>query len=387
MKQTLPFHRKVILGLVVLLSLVATGFGLTSIGAKQGLFAERYPITVGFADAHDIRPGTPVRLRGMEVGQVVAIEYPETDDPDAMMLIRMEIDAEYRDRIHGDASASVYSTGMLGSRVIAIKPGHPSAGPLVDGQLKAEETPDLAEATQKLTATAEKFGETADEAKLLIEQIRTGDGTLSKLIRDDDVYNDLRNLAHDSQLMVQRANTALGVVDAEVAKVDEFVQDGRETLLSVKQGTDAVGRMPIIRGYVEDAAKILVRPSLHREAMTYNANDLFIPGTAVLSESGQYHLNGTAEWLKTCTDSDAEIVVASLHDSNDDSQTRASAQELTKGQCETIIAALKQHGSHKVGWFSSKDMTPLGLGFGPSPVVSKTKLPASYVEVILFTPR
>ena len=387
MNSTLPFRQKVVLGLVVLLALAATGFGLTSIGAKQGLFAERCEVTVGFADAHDIRLGTPVRLRGMEVGQVTAIEYPDSDEPDATMLIRMEIDADYRDRIHADASASVYSTGMLGSRVIAIKPGSPTAGPLVDGHLNAETTPDLAETAQKLTATAEKFGATADEAKQLIQQVRTGDGTLSKLIRDDDMYNDLKGLANDSRTMVQRANTALGTVEGEVAKVDEFVQDGRETLQSVRQGTDAVGNMPIIRGYVEDAAKLLVRPKDQREAMTYTTDDLFLHGTAVLSEAGQHHILGVANWLKTCEESDAEIVVTSLHDPDDKTQTRSSARELTKAQCETIIATLKEHGSHKVGWFSSKNMTPLGLGFGPSPVISKEKLPASYVEVILFTPQ
>jgi hypothetical protein len=31
-------------------------------------------------------------------------------------------------------------------------------------------------------------------------------------------------------------------------------------------------------------------------------------------------------------------------------------------------------------------MTPVGLGFGPSPVVQKEPVPPSYLQILLFTP-
>jgi hypothetical protein len=93
------------------------------------------------------------------------------------------------------------------------------------------------------------------------------------------------------------------------------------------------------------------------------------------------------EWLRGGHHKDAEVVVAALCDPNDATQTPASAGELTKKQAEAVVEFLKGHGAHKMGWWSRRTMTPLGLGTGPSPVVEKDPLPPSYLQVLLFTPQ
>ena len=49
-----------------------------------------------------------------------------------------------------------------------------------------------------------------------------------------------------------------------------FVEDGRETMRSVRANTDAIAKMPLVRGYVEDTTALLVRPTARREAVSYN---------------------------------------------------------------------------------------------------------------------
>src|SRR5205823_1757311 len=84
-------------------------------------------------------------------------------------------------RLYGDASAQIHSTGLLGSKVIAVSPGTPAAGPLADGRLRAAEAPDFAKAAAqlgdaagKITKTADKIGATADETKELVRDVRAG---------------------------------------------------------------------------------------------------------------------------------------------------------------------------------------------------------------------
>jgi len=187
--------------------------------------------------------------------------------------------------------------------------------------------------------------------------------------------------------VAKKADAAVGKVETEMAGVRGFVADGRETLLSVKQGTDAIQRMPIVRSYVEDAAALMARPNCRRDAASYNTTDLFEPGTAILTEGGKAHLNFVVEWLKGVRDDKAEVVVAALCDPNDSGQTAASAVELTKKQSEAVVDYLKATGAHKMGWWTRRKMTPLGLGTGPSPVVEKEPLPPSYVQVLLFAPQ
>ncbi len=381
MSQSLSRWKAVLLGLAVVGLVGFAVYSLTRAAGKQGLWAETAEVTVAFPEAHDLAPGTPVRIRGVDAGKIVAIDYPDHDGEGAAVVVRMQIDAKYSSRLYADASAQIHSTGLLGAKVISIQPGTPKSGPLPDGRLAAKETPDIAVA-------AAKIGDTADEAKLLLKEVRTGKGTISKLLNDDSLYTEVTGLAADSRKMVKRADTAAGSVEDKVADVDKFVKDGRATLQSVKQGTDAVQKLPIIRGYVTDSAAILVRPDARRELVTYSTADLFESDTAILTETGRGHLNQVAAWVKGQPNSKAEVVVAALCDPGNVGQTPASAAELTKKQCEAAVEYLKGQKAFKTGLVSSsRKVTPLGLGQGPSPVIEKERMPPSYLQVLVFTPQ
>jgi hypothetical protein len=344
---------------------------LAAVAAKQGLFAESAELAAEFPETHDVTPGTAVRVRGVDVGQVTAVDYPATDSPGAGVVVRMRVKPEFSSRLYADATARIYSTGMLGAKVIAIDPGSPAAGTNPTGRVKGVATPDLSDAAAKLSAVA-------DEAGLILKDARAGKGSVGKLLTDDSLYTELNGLARDARL-------AVGKVDDQSKKVDRFVSDGTETLRSVKQGTDAVKRLPIIRSYVEDHAAILVRPEWRREQVTYKTATLFEPGTAILTDSGRHHLGEVAAWLKGVRLDKAEVVVAARCDPDDADQTPASAGELTKKQAEAVVEFLKGQGVHKIGWWTRRKMTPLGLGMHDSPI--REPLPASFLQVNLYVPQ
>ena len=366
MSQGLSRPQAALLGLVVLVTLAVASASLWRIGAHQGLFAETFDASVGFAEVHDVAAGTAVRVRGVNAGQVVAIDYPDHDGPGAVVTLRLKLDRRYADRLYADASATLHSTGLLSAKVVSVNPGTPAAGPLVGGRLKAAESPDLA-------AAAAKFGATADEATLLLRDIRTGDGSLAKLVRDDALYRDLQGLAKDSR--------------REVGNVTQFVEDGRATMRSMQKGTDAISKLPIIRSYVEDPAALLVRPDQRREAVAYNTADLFEPDSAILTDGGKGHLDAVAGWLAHPPGDKSEVVVTAVYDPAGKTQTAQSAAELTRKQAEAALDYLKSHGVHKTGWFSRRKMTALGLGASAPPVPEKEPLPPSCLQVLVFTPQ
>ena len=252
MSHTLSRWQSIALGLVVVAALALAGLGLTRIASSQGLWADTFELETGFAEVNDVGPGTPVRIRGVNAGQVVAVDYPEADGPDATVAVRMRLDARFRHRVYADGTARVQSTGLLGSKVIAIDPGTPTAGEPTAGRLASEESVDFAKTAAKLDDIADKLGDTVDETTLLVREVRTGDGTIPRLLRDDDLYAELKGLTQDTRVVMKRADGALTVVEVEAENVRNLVDDGRNTLRSVRQGTDAVQKLPIIRGYVED---------------------------------------------------------------------------------------------------------------------------------------
>jgi hypothetical protein len=400
--QSLSRWQAATLGLVVVAALGLGGYGVARIADKQGLWADTAEVTVGFPEAHDITPGTPVRVRGVDAGQVVAIEYPDHDDPGAEVTIRMKLQAKLASRLYADATAAVHSSGVFGAKVIAVHPGAPASGPLAAGRLRGLKPFDMDQAVAELRDTAAEVKGLAREAKALaadvkatsaearglVKDVREGDGTLGRLLKDDDLYRDLKDIAGDAKSLVKRTGAAVGTVETQMASLQGFVADGRDTLRSVKQGTDAVARMPIIRSYVEDAAALLVRPAQTRERMTYNTADLFRPGTAIPKDGAAVHLGAVAHWLREAPkNKEAEVVVVAFCDPHDPGQTPASALQLTRKQAEAVVEYLKGEGVHKLGWTTRRKMTPLGMGTAPSPVVEREPLPPSHVQVILFTPR
>lgn len=401
MSHSLSRRQAIILGLVILAALGLGGYGVARIADKQGLWADTVEVEAGFPEAHDVSAGTPVRLRGVDVGQVVGIDYPDHDGPGAEVTVRMKLQVRYATRLYADASAQIHSSGVFGTKVIAISPGSPGKGPLASGRLRGikpvgveevvaevraltSEAKDTAGEAKKLAADAR---ETSTEARDLIREVRTSKGTVAKLLKDDDLYRDLKEVASEAKGLLKRTDKAVGVVEGEMANLKGFVTDGRETMKSVRQGTDAIARMPIIRGYVENADTILVRPAHTRERLTYNAADLFEPGSAILSENGKGHLLAVVNWLKEVKNDKADVVVVAFHNLNDPNQTPVSAMELTKKQSEKVIEFLKSYGVHKLGWTTRRKMTPLGMGMNPSPVVEKEPLPPSNVQIQLFTPQ
>lgn len=377
MSPSLSRVQSLVLGLVVILGLAAGAYGLFRVADRQGMWADTIELTVGFPEAHDITPGTVVRIRGVDAGQVVAVEYPDHDGPDAAVLVRMKVDAKFAGRLYADATAMAHSTGIVSGQVIAISPGTTAAGPLTDGRLRAKEAPSLAQSAAKLNAAA-------DEVTGLVRDARSGTGTLGKLLTDDKLYHEVTALAADSRAMVKRADGAIGAVEAKVADVDKFVQDGRDTLRSVRQGTDGIQKMPIIRGYVTDPAALLVRPELRRQAISFNVTDTFQPGTAIILPAARENLDNIAAWVKRSSDK-SELVVVGFCTPTDTTQTAASAAELTKKQAAAVLEYIKASKAHRTGWFSSRKATSFGLGSGPSPVVGDPT-DVSYVQFVLFSP-
>ena len=366
MHNKLSPPRAAILGLVVIAALALAAGAVWRVGSRQGLFAETFDASVGFTQANDVAPGTAVRIRGVNAGQVVAVDYPDADGPDAVVTLRLKLDARFAGRLYADATARLHATGLLSAKVVAIDPGTPAAGPLEGGKLHAAESPDLA-------AAAAKFGAAADEAEKLLREARTGNGSFARLVRDDDLYQELKALAADSR--------------KQVNNLARFVDDGRDTMRSVRSGTDALSKMPIVRSYVEETTPLLVRPTARREAMTYNTADIFEPDTAILTDAGRTHLGAIAGALSVLPNEASEVVVVAYCDPESKTQTSASATELTRKQAEVALEHLKSHGVHKLGWVARRTMTALGMGINPPPVRESEPTPKSYLQVLVFTPQ
>ena len=91
-------------------------------------------------------------------------------------------------------------------------------------------------------------------------------------------------------------------------------------------------------------------------------------------------------WLAGLKYKGSEVVIVAYADPR--LTNPGVARPLTARQSETVCEYLKSHHSvQKLGWFSSRKVTPLGLGTGLPPAPEAESLPAARIEVIVFVPQ
>lgn len=370
--------QSIALGLVVLVCLSLAGWGMVRIGAKQTSLADGFELVVKLRDAQDVEPGAAVRIRGMDAGQVVGIEIPESD-PD-FVHVHLKLARAHQNRIFADARAQIVTKGLLGGSQLSINPGTSAAGPLSGNAIAGDNAVDL-------QTVATKLSKIADQADVLLAEVQKGQGTVGKLLKDDDLYRDLKSISKQAQELIGNANSGIGSIREELDGMKDFVRNGNEAIQAIKQDAEAIKGLPIIRSYVEDSVGLLVRPQSERQREVFREDYLFEPGKAILTPEGRTRLAATAKWLNQNKTSNTEVVVVGFADPKNRDLTSASARKLTEKQAEAVVSYFNEQSVGRLSWYSSRKVAGLGLGQNPSPIVEKEPLPPSRIEVIQFTQR
>jgi phospholipid/cholesterol/gamma-HCH transport system substrate-binding protein len=343
MSHTLSRLQSLLLGVVFLLGLGLAGTGLYAVGNRQWMWSETFHVRAGFAQIHGVEVGTRVRVQGIEAGEVERIEPPAA--PGGQVILHLRLDGNLRTLLRADAVVQIASEGMIGGKVVEISPGSTAAAPV-------EENAHLT--TKPTTELTDVLG----QVNGALVDIRDGQGSLGKMLKDPQAYRQLV----------------------------EALQQSKETLESFKEDADAIKRLPIIRGYVEDAQALLVRPNCERNAQVFAEADLFEPGRAVLTADGRRRLDELAPWMLGLKHKGSEVVVAAYADPQ--VSPSSVARMLTRQQSEAVCSYLKdQHAVQKMGWFSSRKVVALGMGTSAPPVPPTTPVPPARIEVLVFVPQ
>lgn len=421
MSRELTRLQALVLGGIVVAALFLGGYALFAIQERRGLGADAFTVHAGFRDIGGVEVGTRVRVQGIDAGEVDAILPPEV--PGEPVKLRLRMGGKLRHLVTRDAKVHVGSDTLLAGKVLRVLPG--SAEPVEDGAVLAtvespdvldtvalaagklnsllgeadatlaslrkgegtagKITQDLAQATGKLNSVLTKVDDT-------LARVQKGEGSLGKLLNDDRLYGDLTDtLGQIKAAMndVQSGNGTLGklVKNNEMyAEALTSIQDMRRMVASVKQNADAIKALPVVRSYVVDAHKELVRPDCKRTRKWFPENQLFEPGRAVLTSAGKERLDEAAAWVNEQKDAGSEVVVAAFADPK---QPAEFAQTLTEKQSQAVVDYLRgQHRVQRTGfwWWSNRNVKGVGLGNNPSPMPESEALPAARIEVLVFVP-
>jgi phospholipid/cholesterol/gamma-HCH transport system substrate-binding protein len=376
MSRSLSHFRALVLGAAVFVGLTLAAGGLFAVGSRQWRWGDTFHVVAGFPQIRGVEAGTRVRVQGIEAGLVEAVEPPAV--PGGEVTLRLRLGGRLRHLVRADASVQIVSEGMIGGKVVEISPGTASAPPIEDGARLA-------------SRSSSDFTDVLNQVKSTLENIRDGQGTLGKLIKDPEAYTSLVTLLQQMNTALENIRDGQGTVgklvqDPEAyANVVALLQQSRETMCSLQQDADALKRLPLVRNYVEDPQMLLVRPDCRRNRRSFAEAELFEPGQAVLTGDGRQRLDDLGPWLANLKQKGSEVVIVAYADPK--STTSSVARTLTKQQSEAVCAYLKgRHAVQKLGWFKYRKVTAVGLGTMAPPLPEQESLPPGRVEVLVFVP-
>lgn len=347
MSRSLSRWQAMGLGLIILVSLVLAGGGLFAVGSRGWFGKDSLSLRAGFGSIRGVEVGTRVRIQGIDAGEVVTLEPPAF--PGGPVVLHMRIKSDYRHLVRTNSRVQIVSEGLIGAKVIDIQPGKAGDGkdvPVENGAQLAAEAP--AELTDLL-----------GHVDHTVQGIQAGKGTLGRLANDTQLHDD----------------------------VVAMVRQGKETMAEFQRVSEAIHKLPLVGGYVENPLELLERPNCQRDRRFFGTGDLFESGQAVLTAQGRQRLDAIAPWLEGMKHKGSEVVIVAYANPAETPSAQA-ARILTRQQSEAVADYLKQkHSIQKMGWFSSRKVTPLGQGTSAPPVPERSPLPGSRLEVIVFVPQ
>jgi len=257
---------------------VAGGIGLVTWGifflaGKEKIFEATFRLKSPFENVAGLRVGAAVRLSGIDIGVVEAVNLPET--PGGNVLVTFRLDNEARRLIKKDAHALIETEGLVGSKVVSIVGGSLKAAHVEDGDIILSRSP------IDLTAILDTFDETARYMHLVTQsldditaQISRGQGTIGKMVYDDQLYVKFVDVVERSDSLfaaiyhqMNRMGQVIAVISKSTDSLLTRIQAGEGTLGKLFYTNELHDVALASIGDVRDSLNYLVRDMRHGKGL------------------------------------------------------------------------------------------------------------------------
>jgi phospholipid/cholesterol/gamma-HCH transport system substrate-binding protein len=212
------------IGIVAVIAIGMAVMFVIAVGGQGGFSWEQYELVTKFPDVKGLKSGAVVRVAGVEVGKVDEVKLTGSE-----VEVRLKVNEENTSRITEQSRATIGSLSLLGEPVIDILPST-QGRQLQDGDfLPAGRAPG------QLADVAEGATQALQQVTGIMQDIRSGKGTVGKVFTDDQIYKEVNGLIESA-----------GVVASELAR-------GKGTMGMLVRDPAAYTRLNNALGYLQDS--------------------------------------------------------------------------------------------------------------------------------------
>jgi phospholipid/cholesterol/gamma-HCH transport system substrate-binding protein len=211
-------------GLTVIIASLTLALLLFLMSGTSGLFTTRIRLISYFNNAGGLRVGAPVRLSGVDIGNVVAMAI--VADPSKRLTpveVTMKVNTKYKNNLRRDSLCLLRTAGVLGETYVDLDSGQATGPPAQNGDvLTTREQADIEDVVVSSQSTLQNMDALLNRADRILAFAESGKGSLGKLIYDPTLYNRLADTVGQFQTVVDQISKGKGSLGALISRTDAY---------------------------------------------------------------------------------------------------------------------------------------------------------------------
>ena len=197
-------------GLTVLFASVTLTVLIFLMSGTTGMFTPKISLRSYFDNASGLRLGAPVRLEGVDVGNVEAIRIIR-DNRLTPVEVTMKVSSKYDYALRKDSMTTLNTAGVLGETYVDIDSSQAKLGPAQNGDvLPIRDRPDFQDVVRSGQSTLQNMQTLLQRLDRILTTVESGKGSVGKLINDPTLYNRLNAMIGDMQGIVNKVGAGEG---------------------------------------------------------------------------------------------------------------------------------------------------------------------------------
>lgn len=198
-------RQQIKLGAFVLGGLALFVMAIFLIGSENNIFSRTFSITAQFKNVEGLKEGDNVWLSGVKIGTVKEVKIAS----EGKVLVKLQLKDRQSEFIRKDATASIGSDGLVGNKIVVIRPGTAAENIAENDVINTTSPPD----TQQLMSLAKDVGDNTksltEDLSAIADKISKGQGVVGELLNDGALAQELRQVvANLSQTGNNTANAS-----------------------------------------------------------------------------------------------------------------------------------------------------------------------------------
>ena len=230
-------------GLTVIFASVTLALLIFLMTGTTGLFTRKIKIRAYVDNAGGLRVGAPVRLEGVDIGNVIGIRV--VHDPKRKLTpveVMMKITTKYSDTMRSDCRASLDTAGVLGEVFVDLDCRDAKGGPLQNNaELPTRDVPQLQDVVRASQSTLENVNVLIQRLDSIVSYVQSGQGSIGKVIYDPSLFNRANDMLNQLQNIVSQANSQNGTI-GKLLNSDELYQKANTAVDNVNKIIDEINQ-------------------------------------------------------------------------------------------------------------------------------------------------